>query len=154
MLRGACRYSIFRLKINLAGKPLTHHEIVEKMASEKMTTGCVLEAPKSNSVQLSEISHHKSLCDLEMGVAISIIKTTCFLWIYHLCCSPHQGLHLSYFTNPACNQEPVGRGQSPLQIKRWGLWIVATWMLSEMCATACGVKLCPVAGLNKQDINL
>lgn len=78
MLRGACRYSIFRLKINLIGKPLTH-QVVEKLASEQITTGCVLEAPKSNSVQLTEMSEHKSPCDLEMEVAISIIKPTCFV---------------------------------------------------------------------------
>lgn len=95
--------------------------MVEKLASEKMTVGCVLEGPKSNSVQLAEMSHHKSACDLEMGVAISIIKPTCFVSIYHLCCSPNQSLHLSSLHKPAYNPEPIGCGQSWLQIKRWAL---------------------------------
>lgn len=59
--------------------------MVEKLASEKMTTGCVLEAPKSSPVQLTEMSHYKSMCDLEMGVTIRVVKPTCFVSIYHLC---------------------------------------------------------------------
>lgn len=118
MLRGTCRYSIFGLKIDLVGNPLTHHELEEKLASGKMTTGCVLEAPKIHSVQLTEMSVRAIRARVIWKWELLSVE-----WNLHVSCKSTISAALLikvftwlHFINPAHDPEPVGCGQSWLRM--------------------------------------
>lgn len=81
----AFRDNILRLEINLLGKPLTHHEVMNKLASEEMTVCCVPAASINTFGQQTGMSHPTSPCGmgLQIGAGISVIKTTLLVLISH-----------------------------------------------------------------------
>lgn len=81
----ACRDNILRLEINPLGKPLTHHEVMNKLASEEMTMCCVPAASVNTFGQQTGMSHLSSPCGvgLQIGAGISVIKTTLHVLVSH-----------------------------------------------------------------------